>query len=125
MPASTGRRQQSTGESCGKLDVEGGAAARFTVDPDLPGVIGNDGLHDRQAKAGPVLSGRVVGSEQSSSFLFAQTLAGVRDVNSDDTVASPRDDAKRPPLRDRVDGFEEEILPHTPQLLAIASNHAE
>src|SRR4030095_3345845 len=125
MPASTGRRQQSTGESCGKLDVEGGAAARFTVDPDLPGVIGNDGLHDRQAKAGPVLSGRVVGSEQSSSFLFAQPLAGVRDVNSDDTVASTGDDAKRATLRHRVDGVEQEILNHASQLLVVASNRAE
>src|SRR4030095_4931410 len=125
VPSSTGRRQQSTGESCGKLDVEGGAAAPFAVDPDLPRVIGDDGLHDRQAKAGPVLFGRVVGSEQSSSFLFAQTRAGVRDVNSDDTGASTRDDAKRATVRHRVDGVEQEILHHTPQLLAIASNHAE
>src|SRR5262249_46548123 len=107
-PRSTGRRPRSTDVSCGKLDVEGGAAARITVDPELPSVIGDDRLHNRQAEASPVLLGRVVRREQSSSFLFAQALAGIGHVNLHNTSVATSDDPECATLRHRVDRIEEQ-----------------
>src|SRR5262245_55675749 len=124
-PRSTGRRQRSTDGSCGKLDVESGAATRITVDPDLPRVIGDDGLHDRKAKASPVLLCRVIGGEQSFSFLLVQALAGVGHVDPDNRTIATSHDSKRATARHRVDAIEEQVLDGAPQLLAVASYRAE
>src|SRR5262245_53938459 len=122
---STGRHQRSIDVSCGKLDVEGGASTRITVDPDFPSVVGDYGLDDRQAKASAMLFCRVVRGEQPLSFLVAQSLACIGHVDPDNAAVLASNDAKRATLRHRVDRIEEQVLNDTPQLLTIASDSAE
>src|SRR6185436_13766237 len=72
-----------------------------------------------------VLLGRVVRREQSFSFLFAQALAGIGEVDPDDASISTSDDPQRATLWHGVDRIQKQILDGAPQLFSIAPYGAE
>src|SRR5207247_681299 len=98
------------GMGIGQFDMKRRAAAGLAVHPDLPGVIGDDGLHDGQAQAGAMHLRRVVRREQPAALLVGEPVARVAHVESDHAVRAPRANSERAAFGHRVDGVEEEIL---------------
>ena len=56
-----------------------GANAGFAFDGNAAAVIGDDGLHDREAKSRAVLFGSVVGRKNSFRFFGGESRSGVGD----------------------------------------------
>jgi len=85
----------------------------------LAGVIGDNRLDDGQAKARPVLPGRVIRCEQAAALLFAESLSGIGNVEANAAVYPVRDDAKLATLWHRINCVQQQILHDTPQLFAV------
>jgi len=87
-------------------------------------MIGNDRLHDRQAQAGSVLLGRVVGREQTPGLLLGHSLPGVGQLDMYDAVGAARAHGEVAAGRHRVDGVDQEILNGPSELFNVTTNRS-
>src|SRR5712692_240090 len=85
-------------------------------------MIGDDGLHNRQAQAGAVLFGRVVRREQALALLVSEPFSGIGDVQVHTAARTSRPDGELAALRHGVDRIQQEVLQRASELFAVGTD---
>ena len=103
----------------GEIDSECGAATLFTGHGDGAVMVTDYGLHDRQAEAGALLLGGVVGSEEAGTFFWSEAFTGVAhfDANGVRVVGGAKSECAT--SGHGIEGVEHEILESTVEKIGV------